>query len=1196
MRIVRLDLLAFGPFTDQVLEFGDRPGLHIVHGPNEAGKSSALRALRSLLYGIAQQTPDNFLHSYQHLRIGGDLQAADGARLEIIRRKGRTKTLRGPDDAAVVDEKLLQRLLGGVDEATFSQRFGIDYDELRRGGESVVCGGGDLGEMLFAAGAGVADLREIQQRLEAEADALFKPRGSNQRIALALNSLEQTRREIRDTQLPTRQWVEHDRAVRQAEQRQREIDEELNGKRAERSRLDRIRQSLPMIGQLNLLRRTLDEIADAPLLHEGFSADRREAETCLANAQRAAKKAREEIQRLDDELGRVEVPVELLAHRTAITQWHAALGSYQKAARDRPGLVADRARAQQQAQLLLRQLGRPEPLERVEALRLPRVHRKRIQELAVDCKALFEKQQSTARAVRDVDAQIRQIDEELAQLPPQRSVVDLERTIRHVQKHGDLDAHLRTARAELERSRGQANVSLARLPQFDGTLAVLEQLPVPSVETIDRFEKELADADQEIRRHDEKADELTAAGRDLRAKLDALRLEGEVPTESDLDQARQRRDAAWELVQQVWRDGRAGEDPAVAALVEEFAPGGDLGRAFRASIDKADAVADRLRREADRVALKARLTAELQTAESALNTVHEVRQSAARERDRLRTAWQSQWTPAGIEPLTPREMRRWREQQQELREIAADLREREANVARLQEQIGLLKRDLNHCLDGLNQPHVPDEEPLATALERCQQIAEQIRSDNQHRQRLTDERNRLERQRPHAQQEADDAQIALDQWRADWTEAVAPLGLGGDAQPSDANAVIETVDDVLQRVDEARALDERIEGIDRDARTFKQAVQQLLRQVAPDLLDTFESSVEDAVADLVDRLHQAEKDQTKVQSWQEQRQEHQAALANAQSEIAQWQETLERLCGEAFCRSPDELPRVEQRAKTRRDAETELRGFEQSLSELAAPTPLDEWIDTAGQFNSDQVEAGLHRLDEQLKKLEREMQNVSEALGEHRNELSRMDGSGRAAEARNQAEHLLASIRSDAEEYIRKRLASAVLSRAMERYRQESQGPVLSRASELFSALTLGSFAGLRADYDDDGNAVLVGVRPAGQTVSVAGMSDGTCDQLYLALRLALLESSLDGREPLPFIVDDVLIKFDDERAAAALMALARLSEKTQVIFFTHHEHVVEIARETLDRHSLCVHQLNGSVTPSTARTLSLAAAPASGS
>ena len=54
-----------------------------------------------------------------------------------------------------------------------------------------------------------------------------------------------------------------------------------------------------------------------------------------------------------------------------------------------------------------------------------------------------------------------------------------------------------------------------------------------------------------------------------------------------------------------------------------------------------------------------------------------------------------------------------------------------------------------------------------------------------------------------------------------------------------------------------------------------------------------------------------------------------------------------------------------------------------------------------------------------------------------------------------------------------------------------------------------------------------------GQTVRTDDMSSGTCDQLYLALRLALLESYLDRQDPLPFIVDDILVMFDDDRREA---------------------------------------------------------------
>jgi uncharacterized protein YhaN len=270
------------------------------------------------------------------------------------------------------------------------------------------------------------------------------------------------------------------------------------------------------------------------------------------------------------------------------------------------------------------------------------------------------------------------------------------------------------------------------------------------------------------------------------------------------------------------------------------------------------------------------------------------------------------------------------------------------------------------------------------------------------------------------------------------------------------------------------------------------------------------------------------------------------------------------------------LPTAETRSAKRKELTNELSVADEQLGGLAGGAALDDFVADANQQDADQVKATMDRLSDEIGQLEKEKSEVSETIGAERTELGRMDGSGQAAEAQEQVEHLLARVRGDAEQYIRLKVASAVLRKSIERFREQSQGPVLQRASELFGELTLGSFSGLRADYSDKGDAVLVGVRPDGQrTVGVDGMSEGTCDQLYLALRLSLLESYLAHNEPIPFIVDDILIMFDDDRAVAALKALARLSEHTQVIFFTHHEHVVQLARENLDHDVLFTYTLD---------------------
>jgi uncharacterized protein YhaN len=115
----------------------------------------------------------------------------------------------------------------------------------------------------------------------------------------------------------------------------------------------------------------------------------------------------------------------------------------------------------------------------------------------------------------------------------------------------------------------------------------------------------------------------------------------------------------------------------------------------------------------------------------------------------------------------------------------------------------------------------------------------------------------------------------------------------------------------------------------------------------------------------------------------------------------------------------------------------------------------------------------------------------------------------------------------------------------------------------------------LRADFDEKGDAVLVGVRPGGKEVlTVEEMSDGTADQLYLAVRLASLEAYMERNEPMPFIVDDILLRFDDERAVAALLSLGELSAKTQVVFFTHHRRLVELAEANVEQGMLYTHVL----------------------
>jgi uncharacterized protein YhaN len=152
---------------------------------------------------------------------------------------------------------------------------------------------------------------------------------------------------------------------------------------------------------------------------------------------------------------------------------------------------------------------------------------------------------------------------------------------------------------------------------------------------------------------------------------------------------------------------------------------------------------------------------------------------------------------------------------------------------------------------------------------------------------------------------------------------------------------------------------------------------------------------------------------------------------------------------------------------------------------------------------------------------------------------------------------------SIAERWLLRAAASRLAARTIERHRAMVQDPLISRASTLFAMATDDAFTGLGVAYGADDQPILIAQRNNGEQVQITGLSEGTRDQLFLALRLALLERRIS--EPMPFLGDDLLISFDDERTLAGLRLLAAAGKHRQIILFTHHKHVVHLARTVQD-------------------------------
>lgn len=1176
MRIDRLDLTAFGPFTDVVLDLSEgSEGLHLVHGPNEAGKSSALRAVQQLFRGIPHQSPDNFVHAYQKMSVGSVLRAGDGSSVELVRRKGNKDTLRHPDGTPAAEgDDLLARLLAGLAPADYAQRFVIDRAELIEGGKEVLAGKGDLGRLLFAAagGDGLAHVGAARKKLKEDAEGLFLPKGSKPSINANLVRLKELRKELQEAVLPSSRWVEADREFREARQREETVAADLDEVERERNRLGRLADAIAPVGRRREVVAELAELADVPRLAPDFLDRFRQVQSVMPTTERALAEARRRADELTGQAEALDVPEALLDQSEAIEALRTRHARLLQAGVDRHAREVEHARLGSEARAALRDLGRDPDATLLDeddpalgALRLSAADRATVLDLA---ERRAERHHALATAQRELLAAARRRESaegHLAALGPERDAAPLRKALRQAQKSGDLDEELGELRAELVADQRRAAAALARLGLWTGPLEALDTARVPAVETIEVFQGDFEALDRQTAELDERAAELDRDAREAVARLERLDLQGEVPTEDALAAARCRRDDAWDDLKraQTWDDARA--------------------RSFEASMREADALADRLRREAGRVAERAGAEAEKGRLAGERAVVETRRVELGSRRAEMQARWMALWADSDVgAPASPREMLGWLRRRGEVAALAAAVRDQRARVAAIEARTVELRQALTTALEGAGGPGAPADEGLSDLIERVSEAVDAAKSQAAERKRSAQQLEALAADGPTLEQKAAAAATEWDDWQTRWAEALRPLGLDPTTGPAAARAAVERSTDLFDRLQRARALRLAIEATDRETARFAADVKALARRVAPDLVPAdgaggtppeFDAGA--VTAALHERLERARAARQERGHLLETRDEKQAEAESAAGLLARQRQALADLRHEARCDSDDQVPAVFDRHQRRAELEKERGQLEDELRRLAAGLSPEEFVAEVERTDADSIAPRRERADERTTACHDERKALNQRIGAARERLDQMDGGADAAELKQREEDLRARIQDDAEQYARLCLASAVLREGIERYRQKAQDPVLARASETFGRLTLGSFSGLRVDYDDDGGPVLLGVRPGGEAVSVSGMSLGTADQLFLSLRLATIGSLLDRHGPLPLIVDDVLVQFDDARTVAALETLAALARRAQVIVFTHHEHLVRLAVSRLSGSTVFTHRLS---------------------
>lgn len=1163
MRFLDLSLTAFGPFTGVEIDLSQgQEGLHMIYGDNAAGKSSSLRAIIALLYGIPQRTADSHVHAYADLRIGAKLRNAAGAELAFMRRKANKRSLSDESGEVLPDDALLP-FLAGVSRARFITAHGIDHQRLLEGGRNILDGKGDVGEILVESGLGGSQLRRTKEALQQAADALFTKAASKRPINAGLAQWQETRRIARDAALPPQRWHELDAALSAAILQREEIEPRRRALAVARARLDRLGKTLPLIARL---RATSDELSEitAPLLVVGATQERLSAARALDAANEAAERNRRLIAGLRLERANLDVAEDLLARSDEVEALHERLAEYLSASRQQPPLLASRARAEHQAIALLGEL-RPD-LSFADASKAApgRAAVAEIEDLADRHGRLASRRSILVEAVQDAERRLAEVDARLVDVAGASEPLELKACLRRAQAAGDLEVQLSEAEQLVARLRQDAVSRVSSL----GTSAGIDDvrgLPVPVREAIERFRLSEDALDTRLARAKERTDELEARRSRLQRELDELESQGEVPTEAQLKRVRRQRNRGWALVREHWLDGGdlGGKSP------DMFDPDRALLEALETNMHLADEIADRLRREADRVARRGAMQAQLRELSQQLYGANRGLRDVEAEAATHRVRWRNVWSGAGVDAEPPREMLAWHDRHAEACQMIEALADAEARCQVARRQV----EDHRQRLIAATGAAVSS--PLHALVDRATAAVEAAEAARHARVNL--ERAHVEASRKLAleQGRAAEAVSDLEAWRGAWAGALEVLALSPDTSVDRARRVLALhaeLADALGLWTDATA---KLDALGIVVARFSAQTAALTGELAPDLDGR---QPDEAATALHAKLLRAAKAQ-------EARAGLDARIVHAEAELAQAlgiasreAARLDALMARAEVASIDALITAEGESDRRRAITEQRRGIEGQLLAVGDGASLAALAQEAEAVDHDELEVQRVEQRRSSDEVEAEASRLDQEIGRLRHGVEAMDGSDVAAQAEQKAESIAAEVASAVSRYVRLRLAAGLLRRHMEHYRRDNEGPLIGRASTLFARMTLGEFTRIETALDDEDRPVIYGVRPTEVRVAVEGMSDGTRDQLYLALRLAALDHQLDAAaaaEPMPFIVDDVLVGLDDRRATATLEILAALSDRTQVLFFTHHARLVDLSEATLGAR-LFVHRLRG--------------------
>ncbi len=1151
MKLDRIVLENFGVYARQKFQFDYAP-LVLVYGPNESGKTTALNGLRHSMFGFPLRNP-YLTGKPMSAEVFGKL--ADGSTFQFSRKKARKDEVAGKHGSRRLEAEDLPALFGNMDLENYQQLFGFSLEELRAGEASLKSA--KLSEALAGGGMGGASLlQQLRDELTASTTTLYRSRGSSQ-IGTLLNDIRERQDELKSLQVLPQAVEELRDKLRSAVQQGEEAKARYAELHQQLTRAEKLKQAYPK--RLELLR--IDQALAADSVPDGVDAtfiaqwsDYAQQQTNLAQG----------VQQEQTRLAQEQQAISLLVGSNATPEYSSTVEALGHQAADIPKLrsqLVELKRQHNEAEIgrvrALETLGIAEPSESMLKLSVSAPKRGELEGWA----AAYER---TCNELLSVTAKLESAADQLARMEdsstidnPDNLAILTELVTKIRIEELATDELIESVCEKCESA--EYEISGARLKNRLNDCPTLDySWPVPTAQDVARFVRSFEEQQRSETQIDREIGRLEADHAASERELRELERDGERSTWGELKQVASERDQ----VVDNWIDDLS--EPLIACSITPEQQKLRLQQ-LRLLFQRSDGLLQQIVDTAETLAKITQGQKHLQNISDNITSLRQQLVQEAARHEELEQQWLDAWTNCPFTPLSPDLMSSWVVEFESWSRVAAALDIERRKLVTRRATIKQLRSELIDEWPTVIEFEAPWQ-GLLDQLEKWTQVARMSSSETARRASVQTMLSELEQRHAVLTEEKQELELTYKQW-------LVTHGLPAAWPLPQVTVLVDGVDRLKRDLQTLKRCETQIEELTARVASFEGKVRELASEseaenFAPEALAVrWLTALQSSRKDAAERA----KLSASIEHRTARLVEMIARLADIECRLAGLSASVVDVHGELDRAAFDALMERAQQATQLRIERNEISS---SIEMLAGKEAPESFLAALDKVDDSQLALQVVEIKRSLAQAEAARQKADQDVGALTSQLESLAKSDAAQRVGGRVHALRGQLAELSEQWVVSRLAQELLSRCIERFTLDHEPVLLQLTHQFLSKLTGGRYTSVDHAAGTDGSFCVRNAR--GEAIEPSKLSTGTREQLYLAIRMAFITHYTEQHEPLPVLMDDCFVNFDDARTRLALQTLLGWKDSVQTILLSCHGRVVqqlaELAPDTpvicLDRHT----------------------------